>query len=109
MAVKKECQSFAHRSDVREDLKAPNLPFIAGDLGQLYGIGENNPNPDPGKLARIKKIRDALRGVLKKVKNTGFVETKNLTYSDATKCTHFDKESYIILGKRYGAAYEKMV
>ena len=96
-------------ADVREDLKAPNLPFIVGDLGQLYGIGENNPNPDPGKVSRIKKIRDALRGVLKKVKNTGVVETKGLTYSDAPKCTHFDKESYIILGKRYCEAYENLM
>ena len=96
-------------ADVRKDMGSPDLPFIVGDLGQLYGIGENNPNPDPGKVARIKKIRNALRGVLTKVKNTGYVETKGLTYCDVPKCTHFDRKSYITLGKRYCEVYEKVV
>ena len=96
-------------ADVRKDLGSPDLPFIVGDLGQLYGIGENNLNPDPAKVARIKEIRDALKGVLKKVKNTGFVETTGLTYSDAPKCTHFDRESYITLGRRYCGVYGTII
>ena len=32
-------------ADMREDLKTPNLPFIVGDLAQLYGIGENRKVP----------------------------------------------------------------
>jgi hypothetical protein len=37
------------------------------------------------------------------------VETTGLTYSDAPKCTHFDKGSYITLGQRYAEAYEGMI
>jgi len=93
-------------ADVRADFGIRDLPFIAGDLGQLYGIGEN-PDPDPDKVARVGKVRAALRGIPEKVENTALVETTGLTYSDAPKCTHFDKESYIILGQRYAEAYER--
>lgn len=96
-------------ADVREDLKMPDLPFIVGDLGQLFGIGENNPNPDPERIENISKVRNALKSVPDKVKNTACVSTVGLTYVDTPKCTHFDRKSYIILGKRYCEAYEKTV
>ena len=95
-------------ADVRADLGIRDLPFIVGDLGQLYGIGENR-DPDPDKVARVRKVRTALRGVPENVKNTALVETTGLTYSDAPKCTHFDKKSYIILGQRYAEAYERVI
>ena len=94
--------------DVRAELRSPDLPFIVGDLGQLYGIGEKR-EPDLDKVARVKKVRAALRGVPEKVKNTALVETTGLTYSDAPKCTHFDKNSYITLGQRYAEAYERVL
>jgi hypothetical protein len=94
-------------ADVRADLGILDLPFIVGDLGQLYGIGENT-NPDPDKVARVAKVRAVLRDVPKKVELTAIVETTGLTYSDAPKCTHFDKESYIRLGQRYAEAYERV-
>ncbi len=96
-------------ADVREDLGMPDLPFIVGDLGQLFGIGANNPNPDPERVAKINKVRNALKSLPDKVKNTACVSTVGLTYVDAPKCTHFDRESYIILGQRYCVAYEKVV
>lgn len=96
-------------ADVREDLKMPDLPFIVGDLGQLFGIGENNPNPDPERVANINKVRNALKSVPDKVKNTACVSTVGLTYVDTPKCTHFDRKSYITLGERYCEVYEKTV
>lgn len=93
-------------ADVRQDLEMPDLPFIVGDLGELFGIGED-PNPEPERVAKINKVRNALKSVPDKVKNTACVSTTSLTYVDAPKCTHFDRESYIILGKRYCEAYEK--
>ena len=42
-------------ADLRADLGIADLPFIVGNLGELYGVGEN-PDPDPGKVARVKKI-----------------------------------------------------
>lgn len=95
-------------ADVRHDLGMPDLPFVVGDLGQLFGIGEN-PNPEPERAAGINKVRNALKSVPEKVKHTACVQTTGLTYVDAPKCTHFDRKSYIILGKRYYEAYEKVV
>jgi len=94
-------------ADVRADLGINDLPFIVGDLGQLYGIGEN-PNPDPEKVARVGKVRGVLKSIPDKIKNTGFVETTGLTYSDAPTCTHFDRKSYITLGRRYAEAYVRI-
>jgi len=78
-------------------------------MGHLFGIGADNPNPDPERVAKINKVRNALKSVPDKVKNTACVSTTGLTYVDAPKCTHFDRESYIILGQRYCEAYEKVV
>ena len=95
-------------ADIRNDLQIEDLPFIVGDLGELYGIGEHGDVATPDKVARIKRVRAALRDVPKKVKNIGFVETTGLTYSDASKCTHFDRASYIVLGQRYCEAYARL-
>jgi hypothetical protein len=94
-------------ADVRTDLGIRDLPFIVGDLGQLYGIGENS-HPDPEKLKRVALVRETLKSLPEKVRNTGFVETTGLTYSDQPKCTHFDKASYITLGQRYARAYQQL-
>lgn len=96
-------------ADLRADLGIKDLPFIVGNLGELYGIGETRDRATPDKVARIKKIKGILRSLPDKVEYTAFVESTGLTYCDAPKCTHFDKASYIILGKRYAEAYEKLI
>ena len=95
-------------ADVRTDLQIKDLPFIVGDLAELYGIGETRDRATPEKVAQIEKVRDVLKSLPEKVANTGFVDTRWLTYSDSPKCTHFDRASYIILGKRYADIYEKL-
>ncbi|MHC4252325.1 MAG: sialate O-acetylesterase [Planctomycetota bacterium] len=95
-------------ADVREDLGMPVLPFVVGDLGQLFGIGADDPDPEPERVAGINKVRNALKSVPDKVKNTTCVSTVGLTYVDAPKCTHFDRASYVVMGKRYCEAYEKL-
>jgi hypothetical protein len=57
----------------------PDLPFVVGDLGQLFGIGADNPDPEPERVAGINKVRNALRSVPDKVKNTACVSTVGLT------------------------------
>lgn len=94
-------------ADVRADLGVKNLPFIVGNLGELYGVGEN-PKPDPGKVARVKKIKGILQSLPNKVEHTGFVDSNGLDYCDRPKCTHFNKEGYIILGRRYARAHHEL-
>lgn len=95
-------------ADLKADLRIEDLPFIVGNLGELHGVGEN-PNPDPGKVARVKKIKGVLRSLPEKVPHTSFVDSNGLDYCDRPKCTHFNKEGYLILGRRYAEAYERLV
>lgn len=94
-------------ADLRADLGIEDLPFIVGNLGELYGVGDN-PNPDPDKVTRVKKIKAILRSLPEKVKYTGFVDSIGLDYCDRPKCTHFDKAGYIVLGRRYAEAYSQL-
>ena len=91
-------------ADVRTDLQIKELPFIVGNLPEFRVIGKQ-----PEAIKGIKEIMAILRRVPEKVKNTGFVETTGLTACDAPKYSHFDRKSYITLGKRYCQVYEKTV
>ena len=53
-------------SDLRQDLKAPNLPFVVGNLGQWYGQGRN-----PQHQAGIKVVKSVLSSLPQKIKKTG--------------------------------------
>ncbi|WP_269227743.1 sialate O-acetylesterase [Flavobacterium eburneipallidum] len=72
---------------LRKDLNAPNLPFVAGEIG--YFNKENYIN------TIINKLPDA-------VKNTAVVSAKDLT--DRGDHLHFDTASSRELGKRYAVA-----
>lgn len=91
-------------ADVRTDLQIEDLSFIVGNLPEFRFIGKQ-----PEAIKGIKEIMAILRRIPEKVKNTGFVETTGLTACDAPKYSHFDRKSYIILGKRYCEAYKKVV
>lgn len=91
-------------ADVRTDLQIKDLPFIVGNLPEFRVIGKQ-----PEAIKGIKEIMAILRRVPEKVKNTGFVETTGLTACDTPKYSHFDRKSYITLGKRYFEVYEKTV
>jgi len=47
-------------ADIRKDLQIDDLPFIVGNLGELYGIGEHGDAATPEKVARIKIIKTVL-------------------------------------------------
>ena len=90
--------------DIRTDLGDPDLPFIAGNLAEFYGTGKAHNNPD--RVERIDQVRAALRALPTSMEYTGFVETTGCTSHD-THMVHFDRESFIILGKRYATVYEQ--
>ena len=74
-------------SNLRRDLNAPNLPFIAGEIG--YFNKENFINQIVGQLP-------------KEVENTTVVSAKDLV--DKGDQLHFNTASAHELGKRYAAA-----
>ena len=77
--------------NLRRDLNAPNLPFVAGEIG--YFNKENHIN------AIINKLPAALE-------NTAVVSAKDLT--DRGDHLHFDTPSARELGKRYATAMQKL-
>lgn len=84
--------------DVRSDVGDENLPVVVGNLAEFYGTSPEHNQPD--RVARMNKVRQVLRDLPKKVSNVGFVESTGCTSIDHHN-VHFDRKSYIILGKRY--------
>ena len=88
-------------SDIRSDLALPNLPFVAGQLADFYGTSSDHNAPD--RVVRIATVQKALRELPDRVPHTAWVPTKGLKSLD-WHMVHFDRESYIELGKRYARA-----
>lgn len=72
----------------RQDLNAPDVPFVAGEIGYF------------GKKPAV--INDVINELSKAVKHTAVVSAAGLT--DKGDNTHFDTRSVQELGKRYATA-----
>lgn len=83
---------------LRAELNAPDVPFIAGQMGQFA--------ESPWDASK-KKVDQAHRDLPGKVKRTAFVNSDGLKHKGDK--VHFDAESYREFGKRYAAAYKKIV
>lgn len=81
----------------RRELKAPNAPFIVGQLGQFAGSPWNEHK---------QQVDRAHRALPQKIPHTAFVSSEGL--KDKGDKTHFDADSYREFGKRYAAAYLKL-
>jgi len=92
--------------DARKDFGNPQLPFIVGNLAEFYGTGKDHKAPD--RVARITRIREILRSLPKKVPHTGFVESTGCSPAARAK-VHFDRNSCLLMGKRYAKVYADMI
>ncbi len=81
----------------RNDLNAPDLPFIAGELAQF----EKQPWDKWRKM-----VNQANASLADSLPNTAFVSSQELT--DKGDLAHFDARSSRELGKRYAKAYLKI-
>lgn len=81
---------------LRKDVNAPDVVFIAGELGQL-----NEKNREA-----TTEFNAILRGLAESVKNYACVTAEGLT--DRGDLLHFNTESARILGERYAAAMLRM-
>lgn len=82
----------------RAELKAPDVPFIAGQMGQFA----ERPWSDAKKL-----VDAAHQNLPNAVPHTGFVDSDGLSHKGDE--VHFDAASYRELGRRYAAAYLAMI
>lgn len=81
----------------RRELAAPDVPFLAGQLGVFA------ENPWNEHKQRVDRAHRELPG---KVKRTAFVSAEGLNHKGDK--VHFDADSYRELGRRYAAAYLKL-
>ena len=93
-------------ADLRQDLGEPALPFVAGNLAEFYGTGQDHNAPS--RVVQINEVRQALRDLPDSVPQTAFVESTGLKSEDG-HMVHFDRASYVELGKRYARAIEPLL
>lgn len=82
---------------LRELVKAPEVPFIAGQMGVFEGVPWS-----PEKVMVDKAHQD----LTKQVPHAAFVTAEGLNHKGDK--VHFDAAAYRELGKRYAAAFLKM-
>jgi len=81
--------------DIRVDLGSPNLPFVAGQIGEfLYDRG-----PDKSPYARV--VNEAIAKLPDKVPAAGYAPSNGLTHKGDV--LHFDAASQREFGRRYAA------
>ncbi len=81
----------------RDELNAPTVPFIAGQMGQF----EERPWDDARKL-----VDAAQQNLPSKVARTAFVTSDGLAHKGDK--VHFNSAGYRELGRRYARAYLKL-
>lgn len=82
---------------LRELVKSPDMPFIAGQMGMFDGVPWS-----PEKVV----VDQAHRDLPKQVPHTAFVTAEGLQHKGDK--VHFDSKSFRELGKRYAAAFLQM-
>lgn len=82
----------------RDELGSPNVPFLVGQLGKFDG------KPWTESKHTVDKAHQDLPT---KVTATAFVSAEGLV--DGGDKTHFDAESMREFGRRYAAAYQKLI
>jgi len=83
---------------LRKDLGAPDVPFLAGQMGQF-------PERPWSEAKRV--VDAAHRNLPKKVPHTAFISSDDLTHRGDR--VHFDAKSYREFGRRYARAYLGMM
>jgi hypothetical protein len=82
---------------LRQDLEAPEVPVVVGQLGKFFG---KKPDSAPSFAALL---NEQLALIPLKVPHTGFVSSAGLT--DKGDQVHFDTASIRELGRRYAYAF----
>lgn len=81
----------------RKELNAPDVPFIAGQMGVFGDAPWNEPK---------KTVDAAHRALPSKVPHSAFVSAEGLHHRGDK--VHFDSPSYREFGKRYAEAFQKL-
>jgi hypothetical protein len=86
-------------ADIRDDLAAPDLPFVVGQIGEfLYSRKQQTPF--------AKTVNEALLKIPQDVPNTACVLSTGLGHTGDE--VHFDTKSQRELGRRYATEMHKL-
>jgi hypothetical protein len=80
-------------ADLRTDLGAPNLPFVAGELGEFFYLRQTNASP------YVLVVNDALKHLPVRVPHTGCASSRGL--KDKGDTLHFNAAAQHEFGRRY--------
>lgn len=102
----KLASSYAERlgkmiTDLRTDLETPDLPFVAGKLGEFLPERTREGNPNLWK-----EVNEQLVSVPKLVPRVVIVESTGLVHKGDS--VHFDTASLRTFGERYAEAMQKL-
>jgi hypothetical protein len=87
--------------DLRADLGTPDLPFVAGQLGEfLLTRGSNN-------VAEVQLVNETIAKLPTRVPHTGFVLSADLKHKG--DALHFDTASQRELGRRFAIETTKLI
>jgi len=84
---------------IRTDLNAPDLPFIAGELGDFIDAASGFPYG--------RSISEILKSLVHSITKYACVSATGLT--DKGDQLHFSSSSQRKLGRRYSAAYQNLI
>lgn len=87
-------------TDLRTDLDAEEVPFVAGQLGQFLNRGQKD------KPSLWPVINEQLDALPMKLKRSATVSSEGLKHKGDV--LHFDSPSFREFGKRYAAAMQKL-
>ncbi len=98
-----KCGSYGEKlekmiSEIRKLAGDETIPFVAGGIGRFYIKGNNEKYSGSG-LRPAKNVGKSTKMLMKKHKNAAFVTSRGLHHKGDN--THFDSESYRVLGIRY--------
>lgn len=85
--------------DLRTDLQSPNLPFVAGGLGEFF-------IDRAGRNANVLKVNEALADLPNRVEQTGFASAQGLDHKGDR--VHFNSDAFREFGKRYAAQMQRL-
>jgi hypothetical protein len=96
--------SYAQRldamiADLRKDLDQPELPFVAGQLGQFFLKKHSTPESET--------LANALKELPSRVEHTGHADSTGLDHKGDQ--THFNAQGYKEFGKRYALEMNKLL
>jgi hypothetical protein len=90
---------------LREDLQAPTVPFVAGQL-PAFQINKTGSDGRPSVNGAAIRINEAVAELTKQVANYAYITAEGT--SDIGDHTHFSAASARLLGQRYAAAMRQL-